>query len=151
MPKDIYNPKLTIELIPHSLWGKNLRTLIPQTSWDRIRRSCYRSANYRCQICSNVGDNHPVECHEKWQYDDEKHVQKLIGVLSLCPLCHKVKHLGRVNALEPHLYETVVNHLLKINDWSFKDYRRYSRYIQQQHEKRDKYTWTIDIELARYL
>ena len=33
--------------------------------------------------------------HEIWHYDDENFVQTLIGLIALCPSCHKSKHYGR--------------------------------------------------------
>jgi 5-methylcytosine-specific restriction endonuclease McrA len=59
-----------------------------------LRKRTYRQANYRCQVCGGRGSKHPVECHEIWHYDDENKIQKLMGLIALCPSCHQVKHIG---------------------------------------------------------
>lgn len=86
--------KLTIELVPSTSWFSNLRSLLSSEEWDKIRRGCYKNANYKCEICSGVGPKHPVECHETWEYDEKQGIQKLIGLIALCPSCHEVKHVG---------------------------------------------------------
>lgn len=36
----------------------------------------------------------PVECHEVWDYDDDRKIQRLERRVALCPACHEVKHAG---------------------------------------------------------
>jgi hypothetical protein len=40
--------KLTIELIPESAWGENLRKYLPKEIWEKIRKEVFRKANYKC-------------------------------------------------------------------------------------------------------
>ena len=35
-----------------------------------------------------------LHCHEIWNYGDLQHIQKLVGFVALCRLCHHVKHLA---------------------------------------------------------
>ncbi len=35
-----------------------------------------------------------MHCHEIWEYDDERKVQKLVGYKILCERCHLAHHLG---------------------------------------------------------
>src|SRR5260221_10581904 len=92
-------PKLTVELIPSTCHFSNVRTSVKAKEWDKIRFISYAAADNKCEICSETGKEqgykHNVECHEIWEYDDVNHVQKLIGLISLCPTCHHVKHIGR--------------------------------------------------------
>ena len=76
--------KLTIELVPSTSWGNNLRSEanLSKDRWDTLRRQSYRKAGYRCEICSEKGPTHPVECHEIWHYDDETKTQTLKGLIS---------------------------------------------------------------------
>ena len=83
--------KLTVELVPRSLWGINLRSELPKSKWDKLRKATYKKANFVCEICGGVGRKWPVECHEIWHYDDENKVQRLDGLIALCPPCHQVK------------------------------------------------------------
>ena len=70
--------KLTIELVPQSSWGNNLRSEanLSKGQWDKLRKESYRKANYKCEICGEKGPKWPVECHEIWHYDDEKHTRE---------------------------------------------------------------------------
>lgn len=90
--------KLTFETIPGSLHGRSLKNLLPSNVWDIIRRKCYQAAGYKCEICGGTGIDQgrrwPVECHEKWEYDDIGLVQRLVGFIALCPRCHLCKHPG---------------------------------------------------------
>lgn len=60
--------------------------------WDVLRRKVYAKANYRCDGCGT--GNIEVHCHEVWDYDDKKHIQKLIGLRCLCWKCHETTHLS---------------------------------------------------------
>jgi hypothetical protein len=50
------------------------------------------------EICKETGKTqgykHNVECHEIWEYNDEDKIQKLIGLISLCPICHLTKNIS---------------------------------------------------------
>ena len=105
--------KLTIELVPQTAFYNNIRSELPKQDWDFLRRAFYKKAEYKCEICGGVGEQHPVECHEIWEYNDKKHIQKLVGLIALCPLCHQCKHWGlsQIRGLE----EECIKHLCKIN------------------------------------
>lgn len=141
-------PKLEVEMVPSSTWGINLRSALKRSDWDLIRRDCYKAAGYVCEICGGTGPTHPVECHERWKYDDKKHIQKLVGVISLCPLCHKAKHLGRTQCLEESIFDDVIRHIRKVNKWSKADLDTYLIDISQEYELRDGYTWVVDMNWA---
>lgn len=52
-----------------------------------------RLYKYKCAFCADKGGFYKqklysLECHERWSYDDTIHVQKLIGFIVLCKLCH---------------------------------------------------------------
>jgi hypothetical protein len=135
--------KLTIEVIPKSLWEVNLRNKIGQPTWDKIRKTCYAKARHLCEICGGVGTKHPVECHEIWEYDDKTRVQKLVGFIALCPACHEVKHYGRACAIGRA--EEAQRHFLKINGCTPQQMRRYIEEVKVLWEKRSESEWTQDL------
>ena len=87
--------KITIELIPKQCFFSNVRTLLPTKWWDILRKDSYEKAEHKCEVCKQTGKEqgykHNVECHEIWDYDDRLKVQKLLGLISLCPRCHQIK------------------------------------------------------------
>jgi len=142
---------LTIELVPKTAWYTNVRSNVSKKEWDRIRKKSYQNASYVCEICGDTGLNqnhkHPVECHEIWQYDDLNHVQKLTGLISLCPNCHTVKHPGL--ATTKGKLETVIRQLQKVNSMTFEEA---SEYLQESFLKwidRSQHEWTLDIEYLK--
>lgn len=135
--------RLTIELVPHASWGENLRSLVPRDLWDRLRRETYRAARYRCQVCGGRGPDHPVECHESWAYNDTRHVQTLVGLLALCPSCHRVKHYGRA---EVYGYaEQAFAHLMAVNGWPAERAADYVDAALDVWELRSASTWQVDL------
>ena len=141
------SPKLTIELVPKTAWYTNVRSNVPKPKWDKIRRKSYAHAGYKCEVCGDVGMNqgykHPVECHEIWQYDDEKKTQTLIGLISLCPNCHKAKHPGLAQVRgEIHI---VIKQLMKVNEYSEKDAMIDLANAFDQWKERSEYQWDLDI------
>ena len=82
--------RLAVESIPYGSRRASLANLMPRAQWDRLRRSIYRKAHYRCQICGREGR---MYCHEIWQYNDATSHQFLRGFEALCRDCHDTKHL----------------------------------------------------------
>ncbi len=136
--------RLTVELVPQTSWGHNVRTIVPGKTWDLIRRRCYQDAEYKCDICGGTGVRHPVECHEIWDYDDESCIQKLVGFLALCPLCHRVKHLGRTYSVG--LGRSAVQQLCKVNFMTVEQVGEYIDSVFIQWHKRSEFDWTVDLE-----
>jgi hypothetical protein len=140
---------LTIELVPSNTWYTNVRSLVNKKDWDFLRKTTYSIAKYRCEICGakgmQQGVNHPVEAHEIWQYDDEAHIQKLIGIQALCPMCHKCKHIG-LASVKGYLDECV-EHICNVNNW---DEATADQYIEESMiiwQLRGKKNWRVDISL----
>lgn len=109
---------ITPDLIPSSSYYNNVRSNVSVSDWDVIRKKCYAKANHKCEVCGMTGleqgFKHKVECHEIWEFDDQNRTQTLTGFVSLCPMCHKVKHFGlaQLNGEE----EMVLKHMMKVND-----------------------------------
>lgn len=146
----IPTPRLTIELVPKTCWYSNVRSNVPKQHWDVIRRKSYQDADYRCEVCFGVGSRHPVECHEVWKYDDENHVQSLERMISLCPSCHEVKHIGRAKAYGG--YARAHQHLVYVNGW---DDNQAGIYVVQQFivwHRRSQHQWKLDLRgLEKYI
>jgi hypothetical protein len=138
--------KLTIELIPSSCWFTNVRTLLPSPAWDLLKKSVYKKAHYRCQICKKKGADHPVECHEIWEYDDEKKIQYLKGLIALCPACHAVKHLGFSYLTAAEEGSKAVHHLAAVNHWTLVQAQQYVQECFKQWEWRSQFEWEVNLD-----
>jgi hypothetical protein len=142
-------PKLTIELIPKTCHFSSVRTMVTPKEWDKIRFISYEKAKHKCQICGDNGINqgykHRVECHEIWDYDDTNKVQKLVGLISLCVICHQVKHIGRAMAIGKK--KETYDQLAKVNKWTPEDIQRHIDESFELYKERSKHEWTLDISL----
>lgn len=138
---------LTVELVPSTSWGNNLRSRLAAKDWDKLRKAQYAKAGHHCEVCGGQGRRHPVECHEIWSYDDRGHVQKLDGLIALCPDCHKVKHIGF--AFVKNRGQEAIRHLMRVNGW---DEQRAFAYVDAafaKHASRSAHQWTLDLEWLR--
>lgn len=140
-------PKLTCELVPSNQWGTNLRSILAKKVWDGLRAACYERAGHRCEICNGVGHKHPVECHELWEYTDGPlFIQKLTGLIALCPLCHKVKHIGFALTQGDRAFMAALNHLAKVNNWSPTKTYAYVNNQFEIHRIRSGLKWAMDLD-----
>ncbi len=138
--------RISVELVPEPMHYINLRSALPE-HWDEIRKTVYRRAGYRCEICGGKGDKHPVEAHELWDYDDKRHVMSLKRCIALCPTCHLCHHLGYANVSGQT--EKAEAWLQRINGFSNDELRDYVEYVFNVYKRRSRYEWRLDIERVR--
>jgi len=134
---------LTIELVPETCWFSNVRSIASDKEWTNLKKITSSKANYRCEICGGKGPKWPVECHEIWDFNDSKKLQKLVGLIALCPSCHEVKHIGFANTQGRG--EIAAKHLATINEWSDDKANKYIQEKFQEWEVRSEYEWELDI------
>lgn len=142
MAKDL---KLTIELVPQTSWYSNLRKVLPQSEWDKIRKKAYADCGYKCGICGATGK---LNCHEIWEYDEQHRSQKLVGFIALCDLCHHVKHIGLAGILAQQGkldYELVVKHFMAVNGCDRETFEEHKHEAFHQWQERSQHEWDIDL------
>ena len=136
--------RLSVELVPRTCWFSNVRSNVRQSEWDKLRKASYGKANNVCEICGKRGEKHPVECHEIWLYDDKRFTQTLKGLISLCPNCHEVKHIGLTSLRGRG--EGAKMHLEKTNGWTSEKTEQYLNLIKSIWEERSKHEWNLNLE-----
>lgn len=134
---------LTIELVPSTVWYSNLRSELPKSQWDILRKRCYANAKWLCEVCGGKGLRWPVECHEVWEFDDERKIQILRDIISLCPRCHEVKHIGLAVKLGHDARAR--KHLASVNGWSDEQTRTYIATSFRVWRERSRHKWELDI------
>lgn len=139
--------KLTIELVPRTCWYSNVRSNVTTAEWDRLRKDSYAKAGHKCEVCGDTGKNqgyrHNVECHEIWQYDDVNKKQTLVGMISLCPRCHEVKHIGLAQI--KGRFAEALEQLMKVNDISQEEAMAYVNESFETWAERSEHDWELDI------
>ena len=124
---------LTLNLIPGTMWGKNVRAVVSDTIWANLRwfygatldppkrfeidfseeLLAPRRILY-CSICND--ERRSLELHEEWSFDDDAKVQRLDEFLAICPRCHLAKHIGL--AQKNGRGEEALDHLSRVNSLS---------------------------------
>lgn len=135
--------KLTLDLVPQSCFFSNLRSELPKSDWDRLRKKQYKKADYRCEICGGQGTKHRVECHELWSYDEDRGVQVLEGLIALCPSCHEVKHMGLTATRGRR--EPALRQLMKVNGMSRQAGISYCVAEFSIWKQRSQRSWSLDL------
>ncbi len=125
--------KLFPELIPYPMHYKNVRAVLSAEDWKNIAKIIYKKSKFQCDICANKGR---LECHEIWDFDENNHYQRLVGLTSLCPLCHQVKHIGF--AKKRGLWKETIQHMATVNNISIGQAKKNVYYAELLVKKRNK-------------
>jgi len=116
-----------------------------ESDWDKLRKQIYAKYDNKCGIC---GAEERLNCHEIWEYDDQNHVQRLVGFIALCHLCHFVKHIGLAGVLASKGeldYKKVVEHFMKVNQCGISEFEKHKQNAFTQWAERSKHKWKIDL------
>lgn len=133
---------LNFELVPESCWYSNLRSILSPAQWDVVRKEAYARAGGRCMICG--AKTARLEAHERWEYDEDKKVQKLSDVVAVCRACHEVIHIGRTQLLGGE--ERAAAHFMKVNGCTYAEYRKALGEANAAHIRRNKIPeWSLDL------
>ena len=134
--------KLTIEMVPQTCWGRNLRSRMPSADWDRVRKFAYVRAGNKCEVCGGKGMLH---CHERWEYDGGRKVQKCVGLVALCVHCHGIKHYGRssVECSQEQLGR-LHKHFMKVNKVGKEVLDKHIRESVAAWMERSESEWSVD-------
>lgn len=138
--------KLSFELVPDGCWYTNLRSALPKEAWDKLRRAAYARAGGACSVCGRTGR---LEAHEVWEYDDEKHIQKLKDIIAVCPACHGVIHIGRTALCGKEA--EAKEHFMRVNGASESEYHAALGQANRIHAERSRHEWVTDISRLKDL
>jgi len=139
---------LYVDLIPHSSWYQSVRENIDLVDWERIKEMCKKRVAYRCELCGsypNYEQKNYLECHERFLFDKDKRVQKLVRFVCLCSRCHYVTHWGLSAILGRE--DIAFAHLMKVNKW---DEERVHTHVEHRFalwEEKSEISWNIDISI----
>lgn len=133
------NIKLIPDLIPITSWFNNLRSTDPK-AWNVIRHLSYAKAKEECEIC---GAKVPLHCHEIWDYNMETQIQKLTGLIALCPACHEVKHIGLARIRDR--LKNAIAHMQKVNNIEKNEANEIIEEAFSTWSIRSKIPWKLDL------
>lgn len=137
---------LFVDLVPRSAWYSNLRSEVSKIEWDQIKRQTSNVAGRRCEACGGRGSTWPVECHERWKFDEAAGVQILLRTIALCPACHEATHLGLAEV--KGRAGDARTQLMQVNGWSEAETERHIDAAFDTWRRRNEMKWALD---ARWL
>jgi hypothetical protein len=133
---------LFIDLIPRTCWFTNVRYCVKKQDWERLRKHVYNRVDNKCECCKS---NISLEAHERWDYDEKNHIQKLVRIVALCQLCHQSTHIGLAGINGK--YEQAKEHLKKVRNFSEKEFLEHENNAWEIWRERNKIKWNLDLSL----
>ncbi|AXK44078.1 hypothetical protein [Erythrobacter aureus] len=130
-----------VDLIPSTSWFASLANLLTPAAWGVLRDECIAAAGG----CEDCGTEKNLECHEIWAYDEDKGVQTLESLRSVCGYCHEGYHLGLANVR--NRYCTAFNRLCTINRIEDHERSDYDALIFEKYLRRSDTEWVLNLGL----
>lgn len=130
--------KLALELVPSTMWGKNVRAFVSWENWNKLKWE-FQSAN--CAVCGKEG--YSRELHEQWQFDDKRCIQRLVGLIEICQDGHLAMHLGRAELIGKAAFAR--EHLKAVNAWSDQQTDRHISTAFAKWHRRSKRNYSLDL------
>jgi hypothetical protein len=116
-----------------------------QAEWDKLRKKVYADQGNSCCVCGAAGK---LQCHEVWSYDDDGHIQTLMGFQAVCSMCHFVTHFGlaEVLALQGQIdLEAVIQHFLNVNSVGRGEFEAHKKEAFDLWQERSKHEWRTEL------
>jgi hypothetical protein len=141
------------DILPETIWGSNLRGILSQADWDRLRIPVCETAGNRCEVCGqpgydpDTGKPRRPDCHELWHFkvSTTSAVQRLARLIALCPDCHRVQHAGRAS-IRGELPK-VTSQLRAVNSWNESEIQLALNNAEDRYRWRRRFNWDLDLSL----
>lgn len=139
--------KLGLHIIPSSSFGANLRNQMSAREWSKLSRKVRGENNFTCQQCGSQEDRSRrwyTHLHEIWEFDDKKHIQKLVGFECLCPDCHHIRHWMFSEYKQLDL-DYLIDHACRVNKCMSWEFEQHILEEKKLWEERSLVEWTLDL------
>jgi hypothetical protein len=146
--------KLSIQMVPQPLWERNLRKLMSQYEWGKLRKKVLLERGLTCVTCGFVApQSKNIYCHEKWSYETENDpwIARLTGIELTCWNCHAIEHWGRTErlvsqgAIRAETLDLLVEHFAKVNQTTVDQFEKHRQYAVEKFSTRSSYYhWEIE-------
>ncbi len=137
--------KLYIDLVPQTCWGKSLYRKMKPSQWTKLRKQVIADAG---GACVNCGSDNRLTCHELWEYDITKKVQRLVGFKAICSDCNLVTHFGLAQTLAEQGKIDInkyIEHFCDVNQVDLKAFKNHKTQAFDIWRKRSKVQWKTDL------
>lgn len=140
--RDFEGSNLFVDLVPESCWFNNARTCIDSSDWDRLHNFIYARAGYMCECCQSKQN---LEAHERWHFNEELRIQKLMRIIALCKQCHEVTHIGLAKVRGR--FDIALHHLMKVTKMTLEQANCHIDKAFAVWELRNQHEWSLDLSI----
>jgi hypothetical protein len=138
-----YGAGLFVDLIPKSSWFDNVRAAVDPADWDRLRHHVYRRAGYRCEACRT--NRFRLEAHERFAYEAQAGVQRLVRLICLCHWCHTATHMGLAGLRG--VQDQALAHLMTVTGMNPAEANEHVSEAFARWERRSQIPWHVDLSM----
>jgi hypothetical protein len=132
---------LDLELVPKTSWWDNARDNLGG-QWDHIRKYVYEEYGYECGIEQCDWDG-KIHAHEVWEYREDEELQFLKDVVSRCPRCHEVHHMGLARI--KNNYTRAKERFVEFNDLDRGEAEGIITDRFKEWQRRNRIDWDLDL------
>jgi hypothetical protein len=109
-----------------------------------IRHYIYERVNNRCECCGRKRSKY-LEAHERWEFNEETKIQKLVRIIALCKLCHSATHYGHSKRRKN--MDNINMHIKKINNFTDEELQTHIKEAYKTWNERNKIKWELDFSI----
>lgn len=103
------------------------------------------SAATNREACGASGSQ--LEAHERFTYNTQPGVQRLVRLICLCTACHRVTHFGRTMLQGDAAGLAALDHLQAVTGMNDAQTERHFRGALDRWERRSGVSWRVDLSL----
>jgi hypothetical protein len=146
-----YSP--SVNPIPRPLYGRNLRKILTQTQWKKLRAGVLEERGLRCETCGKEeAESKRLSAHEEWEYDVSQTpaVAKLTEIKLSCWHCHAVEHFGAIGSmalggeLSAQAVDDTIAHFCRLNRVGIPEFEAHALEAFQKHDELSQLEWRVD-------
>jgi hypothetical protein len=140
-------------MIPTPLWGINLRKILTEWQWRKLRQQIISSFGLTCQLCEKQEIISKDICaHEEWEYEIQcsPAMAHLKGIGLCCRYCHAIEHFGRTRMMvlsgriPVEIFEATVDHFCRVNGVTRDVFWAHVGEVNATWEELNKLNWVVD-------
>ncbi|MDB5439956.1 MAG: hypothetical protein JWM33_2383 [Caulobacteraceae bacterium] len=146
-----YSP--AVQPIPRPLYGQNLRKILTQTQWKKLRAAYLDERGCRCETCGKEEqESKRISAHEEWRYDSTQApaVATLAEIKLSCWHCHAVEHFGAIGSmalggeLSAQAVDDTIAHFCRLNNVGPDAFEAHALEAFKQHDELSALEWRVD-------
>jgi hypothetical protein len=145
--------KLAISMVPQALWRENLRKHLTRGEWNGLRTKQFERIP-KCEYCGSSPEGAARHAHEEWDYSMKAGTARLVGLRTICRMCHFVEHRGLVNVMvakgrfTPDIFDQIERHFCAVNGCGPQDYHRHCKQAERRFSRLTQVeSWNVDFGL----